>query len=180
MNKLLTAGVILAVLLGGVALLKPQAVREVVKFGALSGPDIASPYLAISGVRYEYRSKDLGTSTSTPCSFQSPASTSTLSFASATIKVSSTTATTWTVAKATTPYATTTKLGKFAIGSGVQATMVASTTRPSTGLEELLEDDILVFGPNQYLVWGLAGLNDAFDATKLTGQCKAEFIVTSE
>lgn len=141
--------------------------------GALTGPDISSPYLSVGGVREEYRHQTLATATTTPCAIQSPAATSTLNYAALRIDTATSTATTWTLAKATSAYATTTKLAGFSLGSGAFGTMNASTT-PSTSTTII--DDTNVIAPNTYLVWGVAGTIIS-DATKLNGVCQAKFTV---
>lgn len=156
-----------------------EAVAEVVSkantvFGSLTGPDISSPYLAINGLTHEYRAKVLDTATSTPCSFQSPAGTSTLVFASLQITTGTTTDTTeWDIAKATTPFATSTIISRFSVPAGT-ATLVASTTAASGALPAV--DDITTLAPNTYLVWKYGGTVVA-GTNKLLGQCRAEFIV---
>lgn len=182
MNKLLVAGVALALVLGGISLSRPPVVERVVDqapvVGALTGPDIQSPYLRVGGVMHEYRQKSLATGTTTPCIVQSPTATSTLVHAALRIGTATSSATTWTVAKNTSGgSATTTKLGVFSVSSGAVGTLVASTTLPSTGLTSLLADDLLVFSPSTYLVWGVAGvIYNAQGTIDFGGVCQAEFI----
>lgn len=117
----------------------------------------------------EYRQKSLVAST-TACALQSPAATSTVAHFSARLTTASSTATVWTLAKATTPYATTTAFDQFSIGSGELGAMyvgVASSTAP---------DDLGVIAPNNWLVVGVQGTAIA-DSTKLNGVCQAEFLV---
>lgn len=115
-----------------------------------------------------YGQKSLIAST-TACALQAPASTSTVSHFSVRLTTASSTATVWTLAKATTPYATTTAFDQFSIGSGALGSMfvgAASSTAP---------DEVSVIGPNEYLVVGVQGTAIA-DSTKLNGVCQAEFI----
>lgn len=176
MNKKLTLGLavtliaVLAFTLGGGRIV----IRETVeKLGALAGPDIASPFLKWGGVEVVNASMTLNTATTTPCAIQSPSATSTLTHASLTVQVASSTATTWTLAKASTAYATTTRLSEFALSSGVQGTMVASTTP----LSAPTVDEVRVIAPDTFLVWGMAGIGN-LTSDKLTGICKASFTVT--
>lgn len=157
------------VLGGGRIVIRETAER----LGALAGPDIASPFLKWGGLETWRGSMALNTATTTPCAIQAPSATSTLDFSSLTIQTASSTATTWTVAKATTAFATTTPLrNNISLGSGAQGTMlhIASTTAVAI-------DSVDVFGPNEWLVWSVAGTAVA-DTTKLNGICKASFHVT--
>lgn len=183
MNKQIAKIVILTVIAGSVAGLivshfRPQPVESRPPFGSLTGPDIQSPYLAINSVRHEYRGASLTLATTTPCAFQSPAATSTLVHASLAVTVASSTATTWTVAKASSAFATTTRLGTFSLSSGSLGTMIASSTQTSVSGDAKVVDDVSVFSPNTWLVWSKAG--DTPAGTGLGGVCRAEFIVTGQ
>lgn len=175
-NKLISIGVIASLILGIIGISKPAQVveKEAPIVGALTGPDINYPYLAVSGVRREFRSMELVSST-TPCALQSPSATSTLEHLSVEVRTASSTATTWTFAKASTAFATTTRLNVFSLSSGVLGTMVGTST--PTGVTAVV-DDTNVFGPNTWAVVGVAGTAIA-DSTKLNGACKAIFTVTS-
>lgn len=140
--------------------------------GAASGPELLSPFFSVDGVRHEYRKSKLNTATTTPCALKSPSATSTLVFASLEISTASSTATTWTLAKAANAFATTTLLNTFSLGSGALGTMVATSTTV------VAVDDQTVIAPSTFLVWGVAGTTVS-DVTKLNGVCQAEFIVTS-
>ena len=175
MNKLhkLAIVAILVIAIGG-AYSFPKVQEAIREVGAVVGPDLISPYFAVNGVKHEYRKTKLTTATTTPCAVRSPSATSTLVRTSLQIQTATSTATTWTVAKATTGFATTTALrNTISLGSGAQGTMVhiASTTLVAI-------DSVDVFGPNEYLVWGVAGTAIS-DATKLNGVCQAEFVVNS-
>lgn len=139
--------------------------------GSITGPDITSPYLAINGVRSEYRRSALIAST-TPCALQSPNATSSYAFTSVQVTTASSTATTWTAARALTAFATTTQLGQFSLSSAVLGSMYidASST--------LAVDGGGILPPNTWIVWGVAGTAIA-DTTKLNGVCQAEFLVVS-
>lgn len=138
--------------------------------GSLTGPDISSRYLTVGGVRHEYRRVPLNTATTTPCALDTPAATSTLLHFSLRLTTASSTASVWTAAKASTPYATTTAFDQFSVGSGAVATMfvgAASSTVP---------DEVSVIAPSQYVVWGVQG-SVISDAANWNGFCQAEFIV---
>ena len=100
-----------------------------VTYAAVSSPDIPSPYLTYGGVRRWARyDRDLTQASTTVCAIQSPVSTSTLISGGITFTESSTTAMTITMAKAATPYATTTSLGEGLLAADIFGTFVASTT----------------------------------------------------
>jgi hypothetical protein len=138
------------------------------KLGALSSPDLPYPYFSFGGVRsWAGRTDSLTAATTTVCAIQSPAATSTLRFGSIRFGVSSTSATTVYIAKATTPYATTTALGQCALAANAQGTCLASTT-PTVNV-----DPAQVFAPNTYLVVGMTGGVGTFSPT---GTCEATWI----
>lgn len=172
-QKIVGVGVLVAVVIAiGVSYPKiQQSVPQVL--GNIPGPDIYLPYINLNGVQIWSTRQALALATTTPCAIKSPAATSTLEYASAMVTVASSTATTWTVAKATTAFATTTKLGTFSLSSAVQGTMVASTT-PVSG-SALAVDEINTFAPNTYIVWSKAG--DTPAGTGLAGFCSAQFKV---
>jgi len=134
---------------------------ENVNLGALSGPDIPYFYLGVGGLRNFFNSSPLSTSTTTPCAFQANA-TSTLVSGGVKFTVSSTTATTITIAKATTPTATTTWIHNGSLAANAQGTFIvpgATTTNQ-------------IFGPNEWFVVGMSGGNGTFSPT---GVCHAIF-----
>lgn len=143
------------------------------KFGSITGPDFLYPYFSVNGVRTEYRRAGLTLATTTPCVFKSPSATSTLVYAGLTVVTASSTATNWVAAKGTTPFATTTALSRFSLSSGIQGTMVASST--SLGTAVPIVDDISTFAPNTYLVWSKSG--DTPAGTGFGGICSAAFVV---
>lgn len=169
-NILLTVGVAVALILGVVSYTKDvEAPAPVIQnVGAVSSPDISSRYLSWGSLQ-TYRSRvALATATNTPCSIQSPAATSSLSFASLNLTTGTSTATVWTLAKAATAFATTTPFNTYSVGSGALASITQYGTSSINGND--------VIGPNTYLVWGVQGTVIA-DATKLLGTCTAEFMV---
>lgn len=132
-------------------------------FGALSGPDITSPYLSVNGVTTWYTKRALSTATTTVCAIKAPAATSSLQAASVLFRVSSTTASSVVLAKATTAFATTTKIGNtIAIAANAQSSIVSTTTSASG----------TVFAPNEWLVVGMSGGTGTFSPV---GSCQAEF-----
>jgi len=136
--------------------------------GAVSSPDIASPYFSYGGVRHWGRkTTSLTQATTTVCAIQSPASTSTLMYGSIQFTTSSTTASTVTLAKATTAYATTTSLGSASVAANGYATVVSKRT--AAGGDALDE----TFAPNTYFVVGMAGGVGTFSPA---GTCEATWI----
>lgn len=180
-NTLLAAGVSAVVatlvLAGFLSTIKPMPSNPIRTIaGALSGPDISSPYLQWGGVSTWRGSTALATATTTPCAIQSPAATSTLVRTQVRITTATSTATIWTVAKSATPFATTTALQQdTTLASGIFGTMThfaSSTLGVGTTLALDMKD---VIAPNTYIVWGVAGTVIA-DSTKLNGVCEAEFV----
>lgn len=80
-------------------------------FGANAGQDSYFPYVGNNNVqRWTYRSS-FRNGTTTPCAYRNTAgATTTIDFASVLINTGTSTATVWTIATSTTPYATTTLL----------------------------------------------------------------------
>ena len=109
------------------------------------------------------------TATTTVCAIQSPNATSTLTEASALFTVSSTTASTVYLAKATTAFATTTSLGYAALAANAQGTLFASTTPSSVTV-----DGAQIFAPSTWFVVGMTGGTGTFSPT---GVCTAEWQV---
>ena len=125
----------------------------------------------IGSVRQVWATVSYGSATTTPAAIRSPlTATSTLIFGACNFDVSSTTAMTITLAKAATAFATTTVLASEALATGLQATIVASTT-PSVSI-----DGTRVFGPGEWFVMGMAGGTGNFSPT---GACDVGWIVNS-
>jgi len=171
-NILVGVLVVIALLLGlnlGGDKLVPASAPQL---GALSGPDIQSPWLRVGGVQHEYRSKDLVTATSTVCSLQAPSATSTLTFASVNISTGTTTALTFVLGSATTAFATSTLIGAetWALGSGVTGALThLATSSIATGNTKI--------PPNYFVNWRVNGLGASLTSDKLLGSCEAIFIV---
>lgn len=146
------------------------------KFGASSAPAENNGCVEIGGVITCYRSSALLTGTTTTCVLPSPSATSTLARATLRIGVGSSTASTWFANKGTTRFASSTLLGQFSVGSGVQATLVVASTTADTTIVAGSVNDIasMVFAPNTWVVWSTAGYAPN-DTTKFTGRCQATF-----
>lgn len=170
MNKKTFLGliVIAIIAIGGCIYLQPKAQINQDKAGAVSGPDINSPYLNVNGVSTEYRSMGFSPATTTPCVIKSPAASSTLAYSTFNVYTATSTAGTVTLATSTTAFATTTPLFTTTIPSGLTRSFqfVASTTDAS-GLGQTI-------APSTYLVYGVAGQSYGYT---YGGSCKAVFRV---
>lgn len=169
-KTVLISAIVAVLVAGGAIALSPKdgaGNPTVPTFGALAGPDIASPYLRWGGVATYAGSMALGQATTTVCAIQSPAATSTLQTAFVRFDVSSTTASVITVAKATTAFATSTQIGvNYSIPANAQAFINASTTNGIAGASE-------VFAPNTWLVVGMQG---GVGTMSPTGSCGAKWV----
>src|SRR3990167_10653782 len=156
---------------GAIAQSVYNAVKAELPLGA-AGPDRFSQCESRNGVQQCFTRYVLRTATTTACAIKSPTATSTLVRATLKVTTATSTATTWTVAKAATAFATTTVIrGALSLGSGALGTMSFVATS-SVGVI-----DVAFFAPNQYLVWGVAGVDQPSDTTKLNGICQATFEV---
>ena len=169
-NGVIGALVGLTVLIGGLYLNQPTpAPVSNQPVGAVSSPDINSPYMSFGGVRsWAGHTESLTQATTTVCAIQSPAATSSLRFAGVRFTVSSTTAARITLAKALTYNSTTTSLGVADLVAGAPATVIASTT----GANFATLDGASTFGPNQWFVVGMSGGTGTFSPT---GSCSAQW-----
>ena len=187
---LLYGAVALALIVGFLGLSNPKAVIDATKVdvGAIAqsvydavkaelplgsaGPARFSQCESRNGIEQCFTRDALRTATTTACAIKSPTATSTLVRATLKVTTATSTATTWTVAKAATAFATTTILrGDLSLGSGALGTMSFVATS-SVGVI-----DVAFFAPDQYLVWGIAGVDRPSDTTKLNGICQATFEV---
>lgn len=173
-NKILAIAIVLvsAVVSYGVASLKPATIETVVKevpVGAVASPDLPSQYFSFGGVRSWAFRGAFNSASTTVFAYKSPSATSTLDKQATGCRfdVSSTTASVVTLAKATTPFATTTLLGnQIAIAANAQATIFASTT----ATQQVAGAD--VFAPNTYFVVGMQGGTGTFSPT---GGCQVRW-----
>lgn len=175
LKTLVVAGMVLTLLGGGAWWMfspssqeQPEQSGEFV--GALPGPDISSPYLRFGrgySVRRWATAIPFTAATTTVCAIQSPAATSTLVAGGVRFTVSSTTASTVTIAKAATAFATTTLINVASVGANAFATVLAASTTESS-----LAQTNRIFGPNEWLVVGMAGGVGTFTPT---GICQATF-----
>ena len=124
-NKYILGGIVVGVLILGVVFPRGNTVVEriVREVGAVSGPDISSPYLSVNSVRSEFRSFKTGTATSTPCQIPIPIGTSTLAHFSFLVASTTGTAASFDIGTSTTPYSTTTV--PFVMKGGTNALVAA-------------------------------------------------------
>lgn len=159
-NLLVTVGIIVALGLGAIGAFGHHSAEPTQLLGAVSSPDIMSPYFSVGGVvEWKAHTITLTQASTTVCAIQSPAATSTLSSANILFSVSSTTASTVTLAQSTTPYATTTSLGSITLAANARGQALASTTG-------------VVFSPNTYFVVSMTGGIGTFSPT---GVCQASW-----
>lgn len=173
-TKSLWVAVVVAIIAIGLGVTYPKTTEQIsvdrivsevkskLNLGALVGPDIQSEFLGIDGVYSWYKTTPLTQATSTICAIKSPVATSTLVHGSVHINLN-TTASTAVIGKATTAFATTTKLAQAGVAAGGELNLVASTSPITNGAN--------VFSPNTYMVVSLEGSG----AVSLTGSCIAEF-----
>lgn len=135
-----------------------------VSLGALSGPDISSPYLGVNGLNTWYAHPNLTGGTTTPCIIQSPNATTTFDTLSLQITVASSTQTVWRLATSTNPNATTSTIATFTLPSGSQGSFVVFGSSTSS-----------IIPPNTYIAWGMEGAAPN-DSTKLLGTCGSQLI----
>lgn len=146
--------------------------------GALAGPDLPYQYIGVGGVRtYSFQTNSLTQASSTLCSIQSPAATSTLVGAAIRFDLASTSVAyidTYKVSTIGAASSTGTQLGtNYTIAAGAQATIVASTTGSTW-------DANGVFAPSQIIRWAIqsyaGGANPGLGNAP-SGSCQASFRV---
>jgi hypothetical protein len=173
LQKYLVAGVALIAVLG---LFFPRVVTKL--SGIQSGTDVTTTNFTTLSVSNGFSTGGIfntgariafTTATTTVCAIQSPNATSTLVYGSAMFTVSSTSASTVNMARATTAFATTTSLGNGIFAANAQGTVIASTTPSSVAT-----DGSQVFPPSTWFVVGMTGGTGTFSPT---GYCSAEWNV---
>lgn len=138
--------------------------------GANSGNESFADCRSDNGVTTCHYRTALRTATTTPCAFKTPSATSTLVYANLQINTATSTATTWTLARATSAYATTTVVNTWALSSAARGTLLFTATSTSVA------DDLGVFAPDTYAVWGVSGIGTSMSSSLLLGTCEAVFI----
>lgn len=156
----LAIGIVVGLLLGN-HMVSKQVSNQV---GAVSSPDIMSPYFSFGGVRnWGAHTDSMHTATSTVCVIQSPVATSTLLSASMRLDTGSTSASTLRISKATTAFATTTTLASSALAANLGGIITATTS---------IASDNAVVNPSNYIVFSMEGGTGVFSPT---GSCQATF-----
>lgn len=174
MNKSIILGVV-ALVVSIVAVLTPGMPGQNGQdgIGAVSGPDISSPYISINGVRTFYERAIPRNATTTICALRSPAATSTLISGAINITNASTTARMFEIGKGTTAFATTTTLtGQMNLAAGAKATYHVNDVEGGSA------DEAMVFAPSTFMVVSMlhSGSTAATNAA-VTGACQATFEV---
>lgn len=175
MNKsLLTViGVVLALVLGLIGVLRPATVvREVTNLGATADTNV-NPF-RLGDMRIWANHTSIRQSTTTVCSIQSPVATSTLLHGSIGITTGTTTALTVEIARDISPSATTTRLALAILPAGAKATVNVGTT---TSAVLSPTDTDVVFPPNTYLNFKIGGPNGPLNV--LEGSCNAMWVQVS-
>ena len=138
--------------------------------GASSGPVDVGEFQSVNGIETYYASSGLNRASTTVCSLRSPNATSTLTFGSLKVTGATTTALFIEFGRSTVIDATTTSIGTRVLASGVQATMLASTSPALSAI-----DGPVIFPPNNYLNVKYGGALGSLNV--LAGSCRATFLV---
>lgn len=138
------------------------------QLGALSSPDIPSPYISVGGLSMYSRRSPMVAATTTLCAIQSPASTSTLVMAGFQITTGTGTAATIDIGTSTTAFSTTTNLSAAnSIAANAQGAAywspVGGSVRDAT------------MAPNEFVVIKTAG--SGLSGYTYGGTCVAQFNV---
>jgi hypothetical protein len=166
-NILTTVLIALVVSFGTVVVASAPEEAPEDTLGAVSSPDVPSPYLSWGGVRQHAENKGLTTATTTVCAIKSPAATSSLSFAGLELVTSSTTASTITFAKDSDGNGSSTPLQSYSVSAGAQAALTLPATTTTAGIANL------VFAPSTFFTVTMAGSAGTFSPT---GSCIANFV----
>lgn len=148
-------------------------ISESVPIGAQSQNISSTECHVRNGVEFCYPRTGMNVATTTVCALKSPPKTSILRAATVDVQISSTTATTISIARASTAYATTTILGSaVTLNANEAEAFYASTT------------DNVMFAPNSFLVVGMSktsgsGQTGTLGVYSPTGTCGAEFQVVN-
>lgn len=137
--------------------------------GAISGPDISSPYLSINGVIHWYTRVTMRQASSTLCSIPTPAATSTLTKLTAHIANGNAYSNVFLFGYAANAFATTTSIGTTVTIAGTYGDIVASTT-----LATQATGDGIVY-PGNFINFKVS--TSSASATYLpVGDCQADFV----
>ena len=148
--------------------------------GALAGPDIPSPYLRWGDLTSWNYNVPMNQGTTTVCSIQSPASTSTLIYAAVSVKTSPATVMGVDISKGGGIGQTATSSTQFLSAKIAAGNRGNFFTQPAASDITEQGAEIAVFAPNTPLNFGFASSTGQFDPTNVapTGNCLARFIQT--
>lgn len=130
-QKVLIALAVVVVLGLGVTFPRGNTVVErITQLGAVSSPELNSPFWSVNGVTSFYSRAKMRQATSTLCSFKSPTATSTLDHLTAIFSTTAGYATQYAWGNDPTAFSTTTIIvAPYAFASGARGEIVASTTK---------------------------------------------------
>ena len=137
------------------------------EIGASPGSRLNYPEVRINNFPLAANVVNMLKATTTPCAIKSPNATSTLLLGSVDFSTSSTTATTVSIAKATTAFATTTNIGTLTLAANERGTWFGGVASSSA--------TNVVFPPNNYFVVGMQGGVGGLNFSPV-GTCQALFI----
>jgi hypothetical protein len=143
------------------------------RLGALSSPDIASPFISWGGVRHWAQSAGFYSASSTLCAIQSPAATSTLTSADLRVDSLPYTLLGLEISKASTAFASTTQLAydiSFSTSElGYLRVLLGGATSSPTGIADS------IIAPNQFINFRFATTTTVNSNFAPTGKCQASF-----
>lgn len=147
-----------------------------VKLGSITGPDSYFPYYNRNGVVVRPQSLAIRTGTTTPCSFLSPAATSTLVRTTFNVTTGTSTSATLTLATSTTAFATTTAIITPYSGLIAKYSFAYNgTTTSGTNGGTIGSQPGSIFAPNTWLVYSLSGETWVGGGFAIGGTCKVEW-----
>lgn len=169
MNNIITSAIVATVVgLAVVSVMLSMQPKPEKPLAAQSQLVTAGDCFFLNGQHSCPTTKALTTATTTVCSVKSPSATSTLDRARITFTVSSSSASFITIAKGTTPNASSTLLANTAIAANAQGTVVASST-PFAGTTL---DGPMTVAPSTFVNFSMSGGVGTFSPS---GTCETQF-----
>jgi hypothetical protein len=188
MNKNLIVGLLAVLALGTslVSLSRPAKVinqttqvSQPTQLGAVTNPDIPSPYLSWVNVRDWRYSQPFQQGTTTICAIPVAIASSTLVYAAATPTIGTSTAIIFTATKSTTAFSTSTNstiLATSTLAASAQGVFIIATTTPvadsANGRATLTDRNFVGSSTPSFLNVSVTGGQGGFN---LTGRCEAVF-----
>lgn len=148
-NYIVAAVTIILSVLISVLLIHPGVVPNA-NLGSVSGPDDSFPCKSTNGVTTCSEQKPFSNASTTLVSFRSPAATSTLRIAAASITTATTTAYQFEWGRSPQFDATSTTLGNFLLAASVKAVVSASTTPYTSNMTQTV-DYAYIIPPNTFV-----------------------------